>query len=64
MEIEEKARNMLGRKTGKEEGRDYKLYARKEAARIAIFPICCAIYRVNDGLNAPLGHKYTVKLKH
>lgn len=36
MEVEEKARDVLGGTTGKEEGRDYKVYARKEVARITI----------------------------
>lgn len=64
MEIEQKARDVLERKTGKEDRSDYKVYARKEFARIAIFPICCKVYGVNDGFSAPLGHKSTVKSKH
>lgn len=56
MEIE-KARDVLERKTEKEKGSNSKVYARKEVARIAIFPIHCKVYRVNDRLSPPLRHK-------
>lgn len=64
MEIADKAGDVLERNTEKEEGSKYKVYARKEFTRIAIFPTCCKVQRANDGLSAPLRHKSPVKLKH